>query len=213
MVTMTPGGDASGDRRRRFVVPDLDGEIVAATGPLEDTLLALAAPVDEPDDPLAQVDLVPGDAETLEIVSAGAHALGLVRAVMDRSPAVELIASDGSVHEPLRVVEVPADQLDAVGAAVEVLTAALGPGGAAIIADGLEAAADHLGTTSSALVELARRTHQLCDLPWDADQELVVAAVRRAAPPGPAVVLSEPEEAAMRRLHARLLAIWDRPTV
>lgn len=211
MVAMTRGHEPASGSRRRIIVPDLNGQIVEATAPLEDLLLTLAAPIDEPNDPLSQVDLTAEDETTLEILSAGARALGLIRRLLLRSPALVLRARDGERRDPLRLVSIPTGQVDDLGAAARVLATGLRPGGPVIVDVGLRAAADHLHSTPRVLVDLTIRTHRLCDQPRDADHELVVASLHRAQPCGAPVTLSDVENAACRRLQARLAAIWQRP--
>jgi hypothetical protein len=180
-----------------FLVPPLDGEIVSVTRPIEELLLVLADGAD--DDPRLPATLH----------QPAATAIGALRLAILHAAAVSLYAPDGRYeHEPLAVVTVDEEHLTTFGAAVAELTAVLQPGKLPDVAEFLDDWADERGTTAEAVVALASRFHQLCQLAWGPDHDLLAERVEHARSSVARTVLTDDQEAAYRRLRDRWVAIW-----
>jgi hypothetical protein len=182
---------------RRFLLPELDGEIFALTGPLEELLLALAdGAEEEPALPAA-------------LHQPAADALGHLRVAIRNAPIAHLYAPDGHYeHEPLAVVTVDNETITLFEAAVAELSAALQPGGRPDVAEFLDDWADERHTTVEAIVALASRVHQLCHLSSGSDHDLLAPQLEAASAGGERTVLSHQQEAAYRRLRERFVAVW-----
>ena len=101
---------------RRFLVPELDGELLTRTAPVEELLLILTAWSDEDHDLESAAPWA----------SAGARAVGDLRVRLQRAPYRSLNGPDARYeHEPLPVIALPAATLDDLGAAVTELARAV----------------------------------------------------------------------------------------
>jgi hypothetical protein len=180
---------------RRFLLPELDGEVFAVTGPVEELLLILADGAEE-EPPLPAA-----------LHQPGADALGTLRVAIRNAPVVRLFAPDGRYeHEPLAVVTVDGETITAFQAAVAELSAALQPGARSDVSDFLDDWADERNTTPEAVVALASRLDQLCGLSSWPDHDLLAPLLEATS--GGSVVLSDEQEATYRRLRDQFVAIW-----
>ena len=94
--------------RHRFLAPELDGEIVALTEPVDELLLGLAEWAD--DDPTEL---------PTSLHRPASDALGDIRIALNNAAYRPLYAPDGRYeHEPLTVIELPAATIDTYRAAV-----------------------------------------------------------------------------------------------
>lgn len=193
---------------RRVLLPDLEGEMVEMTRPLEEALLALANTVDDGADELPAI-----------FAGSGARAVGeLVVAIADASP-VTLYGPDGRYQrEPLRLVDVDPADIDRLGEVlVELRRVAIETGYRADIAEYLDDYLDAYGGVDleiGSLLELTARFHGMLDLEWSADHELIAMPAERARCGLEPVCLDENEERAYRGLRERWLSMWhDRPSI
>lgn len=194
--------DAAETATRRFLAPELDGEVPALTEPVDELLLGLAEWAD--DDP---ADL------PASLHRPSSDALGDIRVALNNAAYRPLYAPDGRYeHEPLTVIELPAATIATYGSAVGELAHAVHGGGNPTVADAVcEFAAQwHRPLTPADLVEVAARVHGVCDLSWGPDEQLIGTRLGTANHPypGAGIVLTAAEEAAYRRIRDQLVAIW-----
>jgi hypothetical protein len=191
-ATGAPSGTTSSTRR--FLVPDLDGEILDATRQVEDALTTLAAWRDDPD---ASIPATLGwDA---------ADAAGAIAAAISATPAHSLCRPDGRYeHEPLAVVEVPEHALVTLAAAVAELAAAARRGDEPVCL----VVADHDHDEPGQLVAAASRLLAVCELPWGDDEQLIAARLGHAGCGAEQTVLTDAEESAYNRIRDRLVRAW-----
>jgi len=201
---------ASGESTTRLVaVPDLDEDLTAAFGDVEELLLTLRW--QEEEDPDGSVRHPPA--------LAGAVALQALRRVADTVRATQIkpetwtggrvLGPDGRYeHTPLRFVRLRAADIAALSAAA----AALGePVRSEEVAEALRMHAVHRPADPGAadpvtgLVSLVARVAGLLDLAWTGDAELLRA---RFEHPAGDVVLTVAEEAAYQRTVTRLNGMW-----
>jgi hypothetical protein len=191
------------------LVPDLDDELIAALGWIEELLLGVAAW--EQDDR----DLVWPEA------LAGGLALEAVRRIWDRVAPTQgmraadsgctgrLFAPDGVYeHLPLRLADVDSGDVQMLAAAVRVLG---DPLAAEHVRQSLEHGADIAYRDGSdeactRLVVTAARVAGLLDLGPDRDSEVLAALV--GGEPAADVVLSVHSEGAYQRYARRLNLMW-----
>ena len=189
--------DVSESGERTFLVPDLDGEIVADTGPVEELLLSLANGADdEPALPLALHD-------------AGADAVGRLRVAIIDAPRARLFAPDGHYeHEPLAVVTVDATLHDRASAAITELVTAVQCGARTDVAEFVDDWAVERGTTAEALAAVAVRFLRLCEMAWGPEHEVLAPALARGCSSLQPAVLTDAEEGAYRLLRDRFVYLW-----
>jgi len=182
---------------RRVLLPDLDGELFAATEVLDEVLALFAAWAE--DDP--EIGL------PVELDRRAADAVTDIRMTIARTPAVTVYGPDGDYeHEPLRLVDLPEMAVATFGAAVAALAVVVHGPGAGHLAELVGDIADERGSPPAAMVELAARFHGMLDLDCTDDQRLIAARIEPDA--GDRVVLTDTEEAAYRRLRDRWVAMW-----
>jgi hypothetical protein len=186
---------------RRFLVPDLEGELVAATEPVEEFLLSAADWAT--DDPA--IRLPPA------LRRPAAEAVGELRLAIVRAQFRPLCGPDGWYeHVALAVVSVPEVIVTNFGDAVAAM--ARHDGDVDELLD--EFCADYptrftaQRLTAQQLAETAARFHGVCDLAWGDDQDLLAARLQTAPTDADPVVLTVAEEAAYRRVRDRLVAMW-----
>ena len=189
---------ASGDVRR-FLVPELAGDIAAATALIEDALYELAYRAE--DDP--DIDL------PAALGRAAADAIGDIRRAINNATAHALYAPDGRYeHEPLAIVELPAPTIDIFGAAVNELARTPQRVADELIIDVLD---DHTNRPRGRqhVIEIAARLHRLCTLEWSNDHTLIAGRLNDAANSTTRTVLTVNEEAGYNRIRDSIVAVWD----
>lgn len=189
---------------RRFLIPDLEGEITTAVRVIEEVLLWFAHR--HPDETVEDYEALPAP------LRVGGEAFSDLGRAIGSARFGDLYAPDGRFQlVPLAVVEVPAEVLHGVAAAVAELAHI--PAGSADeevvewvtdYAAGLSVGLGEQPRTAAWVVELAARIHGVCDLEWGEDQQLVADAIK----PGDRQTLTVTQEAAYQRMVRRFLAMW-----
>jgi hypothetical protein len=187
---------------RTVVVPDLDGELLATLGQLEELLLML-----------------PGDEDGDELPEPFAHdeALGAIRRIRaalrptqrlvdDAARPGRLLAPDGRYeHIPLTPVELDEGDLSLLGSTARALGAAAR---FSVLGETLDdAAAIDPHKTPAALVEGLARLHGVLDLELTDDARALLPKLR-AGVIGE-VVLTPTEDAAYNRTVDRINTTWS----
>lgn len=185
-------------------VPDTDNELGALLIQLEELLLCLPVPGDDPDDwegwTLPEAPLGNGEA-----LAALRRIVTTLRAA-ERGPAAQPVAPDGEFElVALRFVTLERSDLALLGRAVTQLGQATLPGGNELVAEVLAEHADVHRRAASELVAGAARAHGLLDLEPDDDTALLAARLPATAG---RVVLTGPEQKAYDRLTGRVLAMF-----
>jgi hypothetical protein len=181
---------------RTVLVPDLDDELLATLGQLEELLLMLPGHEDDNPEPFA-------DDEALDAVRRIWAALKPTQRAGD--DAGRLLAPDGRYeHIPLTPVELDDGDLAVLGRTAHALAAA--PRWS-LLAEASDAAAT-IGphTTPAALVEAIARLHGVLDLELTDDARALLPRLR-ASNVGD-VVLTGAEEAAYNRTVDRINTMW-----
>jgi hypothetical protein len=194
---------ASAGEVRTVLVPDLDDELLATLGQLEELLLLLSGA--DLDDELREVpEPIAGD-EAVDAV----RRLGDVLRPTQRPPkeytSGRLLGADGRYEQvPLTPIEVSVNDLAVLGATARALGAAQ-PGSA--IAETLDEAS-RVGprATAGAIVEGVARLHGVLDLELTDEARLLLPRLRATA--GGDVVLTLAEEAAYGRTVDRINTMW-----
>jgi len=200
----------SGDVATRLVVlPDLDRELTAAVGEVEELLLTLRwQETGDPDSSVAHPRALAGGV-ALQALRRVAGTVHPTQTDPDTSTGGRVLGPDGRYeHTPLRFVRLRAADIDALSAAA----AALGePVRSEAVTDALQLHAGHrprdqrIPDPVAALVALAARIAGLLDLAWTEDTELLRGRLEAAAGD---VVLTPAEEAAYQRTITRINGMW-----
>jgi len=200
----------SGDPVTRLVVlPDLDQELTAAFGEVEELLLTLRwQETDDPDTPVAHPPALAGGV-ALQALRRVADTVGPTQTDPETSTGGRVLGPDGRYeHTPLRFVRLRAADIAALSAAA----AALGePVRSEAVSDALHLNAHHrnpdpnIADPVAALVALVARVAGLMDLAWTEDTELLGAQLELAADE---VILTAEQEAAYQRTTARINGMW-----
>jgi hypothetical protein len=193
----------SADDVRTVLVPNLDEELLATLGQLEELLLLLSG--DDVDDELRDVPEPIAHDRALEVVRRLWDVLRPTQRPPESDSSGRLLGADGRYeHVPLTPIEVTVDDLAVLGATARVLGAAQ-PGSA--IAEALDEASS-IGprATAGAIVEGVARLHGVLDLELTDEARLLLPRLRTIA--GGDVVLTPAEEAAYGRTVDRINTMW-----
>ena len=186
---------------RLVAVPDIDGELLALLGALEEILISVGPFEDDPEDWHAPASL--GDGRALEALRRVISEL----ADAERSPAPQPLAPDGRFElVPVRFLTLDGPDLAVMAQAIAALGQATLPGADEFVADVLAEHAAGGRQRPADLVAGAARAHGLLDLAADVDTVLLAGRLTGASGP---VVLTAPELAAYERLTERVLAMFN----
>jgi len=197
---------------RVVVLPDLDEELTAALGEVEELLLTLRwQETGDPDDLVAHPAAL-GGGVALQALRRVADTVRPTQTDPDTTTAGRLLGPDGRYeHVPLRFVRVRTADIDALSAAA----AALGePVRTEAVTDALRLHAGHrprdraFPDPDTALVALVARVAGVLDLEWTPDVELLHARLDRPLDAAGDVVLTATEETAYQRVITRFNRMW-----
>jgi len=212
-VTGARHEERSSAGERLVVLPDLDRDLTAALGEVEELLLTLGwQETGDPDDLVTHPPAL-GGGVALQALRRVADTVRPTQTDPDTSTGPRLLGPDGRYeHVPLRFVRVRAADIEALCAAA----AALGnPARSEAVTDALQMHAAHRAQDRrfpdpvAALVALVARVAGVLDLEWTTDAELLRARLEPAAGDTAGdVVLTPAEETAYQRLVTRFTGMW-----
>lgn len=194
---------------RTVLVPDLDEDLTAGLGEVEELLMTLRWQEEEDPDGSVQHPPALAGGAALQALRRVADTVRLTQTNPDTWAGVRVLGPDGRYeHTPLRFVRLWRADI----AALSAVAAALGePVRSEEVAEALRMHAAHRPADPRApdpvagLVSLVARVAGLLDLAWTEDAELLRA---RLQPTTQDVVLTVAEEAAYQRTVTRLNSMW-----
>lgn len=190
------------------LIPDLDDELTAALGQIEELLLVFGLWEDE-DDPDDPVELPVPLADRAALAAVNRIQTAVYPTQGERAAAAgatgRLLGPDGRYeHVPLRLVDVDQADVDTLSAAARLLG---NPRHTQDIDDGLDAGAGRTDLTRTELVVTIARVAGLLDLAATDDTRLL-AGLLAGVGPADDLVLNPAGEVAYQRTVDRLNAMW-----